>query len=302
MMNQMINQMMKKAIVLAVLLSFFFVFTGKESSALTFEFNKDKLGVKTFALKYLRFTVDGENIISRFPATFYVISVAPDDIPVLAAKVGKIDRKSGIGPYLEKIAGGKVAKSITGTHKEKIVYNPNRPPEKKMLSSYTVWNDWVFIGNKKETILNVLKPLKSPADIAKADKAVSSINGWSGAGMKLWADNSDQHLSKLLDGQKNRILIPLIRDPKKIQLLGGAFTLSESKEMKGTLFIKPVNQQATKALEGDVRFVGETIKRRLTAVKTPYTGKVSSSDNGIFFEATIGNYMSAQGQIVQAER
>ena len=301
-MNQMMNQMIRRAIVLAVLLSIFFVFTGKDSSALTFEFSKDKPGVKTFALKYLRFTVEGENIISKFPSTFYVISVAPDDIPVLAAKVGKIDRKSGIGPYLEKISGGKVSKSIAGTHKEKIVYNPNRPPEKKMLSSYTVWNDWVFIGNKKETILNVLKPLKSPADIAKADKAVSSINGWSGAGMKLWADNSDQHLSKLLDGQKNRILIPLIRDPKKIQLLGGAFTLSESKEMKGTLFIKPVNQQATKALEGDVRFVGETIKRRLTAVKTPYNGKVFSTDNGIYFEATIGNYMAAQGQIVQAER
>ncbi|MBI5192868.1 MAG: hypothetical protein HZA08_05440 [Nitrospirae bacterium] len=298
----MMSQMMKKMIVLAVLLSVIFVFTGKDSSALTFEFNKDKPGIKTFALKYLRFTVDGENIISKFPATFYIISVSPDDIPVLAAKVGKIDGKTGIGPYLEKIAGGKISKSITGTHKEKIVYNPNRPFEKKMLSSYAVWNEWVFIGNKKETVSNILKPLKSPADIAKTDKAVSSIKGWSSAGMKIWADNTDQHLSKLLDGQKNRILIPLIRDPKKVQILGGAFTLSESNEMKGTLFLKPVNPQATKDLEGDVRFVGETIKRRLTAVKTPYNGKVSSSDSGIFFEATIGNYMSAQGQIVQTER
>lgn len=294
--------MMKRIIVFAVILSVFLMFTGKESSALTFEFSKDKPGMKTFALKYLRFTVEGENIIDKFPATFYIISVAPDDIPVLAAKVGKIDRKTGIGPYLEKISGGKVSKSMNGTHKEKVVYNPNRPPEKKMLSSYAVWNEWVFIGNKKETILNILKPLKSPADIAKVDKAVSSINGWNGAGMKLWADNSDQHLSKLLDDQKNRILIPLIRNPKKIQILGGAFTLSESKEMKGTLFIKPVNQEATKDLEGDVRFVGETIKRRLTAIKTPYNGKVSSSENGIFFEAVIGNYMAAQGQIVQAER
>ena len=293
---------MKKAVGIILLIFVFLILTSKYTLALTFEFNKDKPGVKTFAQNYLTFPVDGENIINKLPSTFYIILWSPDDIPVVAAKVGKMDGKTGIAPYLEKISGGKTSKSIAGPHNEKIVYNPNRPADKKLLSSYSIWNGWIFIGNKKETVSNLLKHYKTTADILKADSSTSMIKGWNGAGMKLWADNSDQHLSKLFEGQKTKILIPLIRDPKKVQYMAGAFTLTESKEMNGTLIVKPVSQQAGKDVEGDLRFIGETIRRRLTAVKTKYNGKVSSSDKGIFYEANIGNYMSAQGQIVQTER
>ncbi len=293
---------MKKTVGIILLVSVFLILTSKYTLALTFEFNKDKPGVKTFAQNYLKFTVDGENIINKLPSTFYIISWSSDDIPVVASKVGKMDGKTGIAPYLEKISGGKIAKSISGPHNEKIVYNPNRSADKKLLSSYATWNGWIFIGNKKETVSNLLKHYKTTADIVKTDSSASVIKGWNGAGMKLWADNSDQHLSKLFDGQKTKILIPLIRDPKKVQYMAGAFTLTESKEMNGTLMVKPVSQQAGKDVEGDLRFVGETIRRRLTAIKTKYNGKVYTSDKGIFYEANIGNYMSAQGQIVQTER
>lgn len=294
--------MMKKTAGIILLVSAFLILTCKYSSALTFEFSKDKPGVKTFVSNYLKFTVEGENIINKLPSTFYIISWSPDDIPVVAAKVGKLEKTSGISPYLDRISGGKKAKSVTGPHNEKIFYNPNHQPEKKLLSSYSVWNGWIFIGNKKETIQTLLKQFKSTSDIVKTDAAVSAIKGWNGAGMKLWADNSDQHLSKLFEGQKTKILIPLIRDPRKVQYMAAAFTLTESKEMNGSIMVKPVNQQAVKDIEGDMRFIGETIRRRLTAVKTKYNGKIYTSDKGIFYEANIGNYLSAQGQIIQAEK
>src|SRR3972149_7656367 len=140
-----------------VLIPVLFMIMGGESSALTFEFNKGKPGVQAFAVKYLRFTVGGETIIPALPANFYVIYDSADDIPVLAAKVGKLNKTSRLSRYLEAISGGGDAKVVAGTHGGKVVYNPNRPPDKKMLSSYALWDGWVFIGNRKETIMDLLK-------------------------------------------------------------------------------------------------------------------------------------------------
>lgn len=278
---------------------------NRDLSALTFELNRDKPGVQTFAIKYLRFTVEGENIITRLPATFYVISYYTDDIPVLVARVGKIDKTSGLSPYLEKISGGRGAKSIKGPHGEKIIYNPNRPSDnsKKLLSSYALWDGWIFIGNKKETLNNLLRLFKSPSEITKVDKSISSsIKEWKVAGIRFWGDNSNNNLYNLFEAQKKRILIPLVKDPKKIQYIAGAFTLTKSREIEGSLMVKPANQQARKDLEGDLRFIGETIRRRLVAIKTPYRGKVYSKDSNILYEGYIGNYMAAQGQIVEVAR
>lgn len=294
---------MRKAGVIFIIIAAFFILMTEDLSALTFEINRDKPGVKTFALKYLRFTVEGENIITRLPATFYVISHSPDDIPVLVARVGKIDKTSGLSPYLEKISGGGGAKSIKGPHGEKIIYNPDRPPGKKLLSSYALWDGWIFIGNKKETLNNLLKLFKSPSDITKVDKSLPpSLKEWKVAGIRFWSDNSNDHLYNLFKAQEKRILIPLIKDPGKIQYIAGAFTLTEPKEIRGSLIVRPVNQQWRKDLESDLRFIGETIRRRLVAIKTPYMGKVYSKDSNILYEGYIGNYMAAQRQMVQAER
>lgn len=294
---------MNKAGVIFIIIAAFFILMTEDLLAFTFEFHKDKPGVNAFALKYLRFTVDGENIITRLPMTFYVISHFPDDIPVLVARVGKIDKTSGLSPYLEKIPGGGSAKSIKGPHGEKITYNPNRPPGKRLLSSYALWDGWIFIGNKKETLHNLLKLFKSPSDITKIDKSVPpSIKEWKVAGIRFWGDNSNDHLYNLFKAQEKRILIPLIKDPRKIQYIAGAFTLTESREIEGSLIVRPVNQQARKDLEGDLRFIGETIRRRLIVIKTSYRGKVYSKDSYILYEGYIGNYMAAQGQIVQVER
>ncbi|MBI5038503.1 MAG: hypothetical protein HZC13_01850 [Nitrospirae bacterium] len=191
-----------------VLIPVLFMVMGGESSALTFEFNKGKPGVQNFVLKYLRFTVRGETIIPALPAIFYVIYDSADDIPVLAARVGKIDKTSRLSPYLEEISGGGGAKVVAGPHGGKVVYNPNKPPDKKMLSSYALWDGWVFIGSKKETIVDLLKRHKNTADIVKADKSVSPmIKEWKNAGVRLWDDNVNDHLSNLFEAQQKRILI-----------------------------------------------------------------------------------------------
>lgn len=97
---------MRRAAIIFVLVLVSFIVMGGESSALTFEFNKGKPGVQNFALKYLRFTVGGETIIPALPATFYVIYDSADDIPLLVAKVGKLNKTSRLSPYLEAISGG----------------------------------------------------------------------------------------------------------------------------------------------------------------------------------------------------
>lgn len=293
---------MKKTAGISIIIFTFLILTCSYTLAFTLEFSKDKPGVQDFVAQNLRFTENVDNIINKLPSRFYVISYSADDIPVVAAKIGKIDKAPGLAPYLDKLSGGKTAKSVSGPHNEKIIYNPGSLPDKKLLSSYAVWDGWIFIGNRKETILNVLKQFKSTSDISKTDKAASAIKGWSGAGIKLWANNSDQHLTKLLETQKKSIMIPVFRNPNKITYMAGAFTLTKSKEMTCSLMVKPVNEQADKDVAGDFRFIGETIRRKLTAIKTKYDGKVYSSDKGIFYEAYLGNYQSAQGQIVQGEK
>ena len=294
---------MKRVVMILVLIPVLFMIMGGESSALTFEFNKGKPGVQAFAVKYLRFTVGGETIIPALPANFYVIYDSADDIPVLVAKVGKLNKTSRISPYLEELSGGRNAKVVAGPQGGKVVYNATKPPHWKVLSSYALWDGWVFIGGRKETIVDLLKRHKNTAEIVKADKSVSAtIKEWKNAGVRVWGDNVNDRLSNLFEAQKKRILIPLIRDPKKIKYIAGAFTLTEAKEMSGTLLIRPSGQQAGKEIEGDLGFIGETIRRRLVAVKTPYKGKVYSTDNGVVYETYIGNYLAAQGQIVREER
>ena len=294
---------MKRVAVIFIVVLVFLVVMGRESSALTFEFNKEKPGMQTFVLKYLHFTAGKENITPVLPTTFYLIYYSTEDIPVLAAKVGKIEKTSPISPYLEKLSGGGDAKSITGPHGEKVIYNPNNPPDKKVLSSYALWDGWVFIGNKKETMIELLKLYKTTSDVVKVEKSTPSmIKEWKDAGIRLWGDNLNDHLSNLLEAQRKMILIPLIRDPKKIKYIAGAFILTEAKEMSGTLVIMPAGQQAGKDIESDLKFTGETIRRRLVAVKTQYKGKMHTTDNGVIYETYIGNYMAAEGQIVQEER
>ena len=286
-----------------VLIPVLFMIMGGESSALTFEFNKGKPGVQAFAVKYLRFTVGGETIIPALPANFYVIYDSADDIPVLVAKVGKLNKTSRLSSYLEELSGGRNAKVVAGPQGGKVVYNATKPPHWKVLSSYALWDGWVFIGGRKETIVDILKRHKNTAEIVKADKSVSAtIKEWKNAGVRVWGDNVNDRLSNLFEAQKKRILIPLIRDPKKVKYIAGAFTLTEAKEMSGTLVIMPAGPQAGKDIESDLKFTGETIRRRLVAVKTQYKGKMHSTDNGVIYETYIGNYIAAEGRIVQEER
>jgi len=295
---------MRKAVIVSIISVLFSIVAARDLSALTFEFNKDRPGVETFVRRYLQFTVEGEDIISKLPLTFYVISYSAQDIPVLAARVGKLDKNPGLASFLEKISGGRSARQIVGPHGEKIYYNPSRPPEKRLLSSYALWEGWLFIGNRKETIHHLLRQYKVPTDITKVDKVISSLKGWKGAGVRVWSDNSGNHLYDLFEAQKKMILIPLIKDPKKIHYMGGAFVLTEERGIEGTLFIKPVNLEARKDIEGDLKFIGETIRRRLMAVKTTYTGKVYTADrdNGVIYEARIGDYLAAQGELVRIGR
>ena len=261
--------------------------------ALTFEFNKDKAGVKEFVSKNLRFSSEGENIMSKTPSSFYLITYTPDNVPVIAYK--------GTSSNLEKIAGGKIAKSIKGPHGEKIFYNPNQPPENKQLSSFTQWDGWVFIGNKKESLQNLLKRFKNPSDFTKTGIPTPTFKEWKEGGIRFWGNNSDEHLSNIIDAQKNTLLIPVFRNPKDIQVIAGAFTLTPAGNMRGKIMVKPVNQQAYKNIEGDAKFISETIRRRLAAVKSPYEGKISSTDGNVVYEVFIGDYTAAQRQIVTSK-
>lgn len=284
---------MNKTIIRTIIAALLIMVMTDGLYALTFEFRKDKPGVKEFVSKNLHFFVEGKNIISGLPSTFYVITYFPDDIPVIAYK--------GAAIHPDKISGGKSAKNIKGPHGTKIIYNPNRPSEEKLLSSYVLWDGWVFTGNKKETLQNLLKLYKSPSDVAKTGTLTPSFKEWKEGGIRFWGDNSDSHLTNVFEAQKKTVLIPLVKDPKKIQSMTGSITLTTTREMRGKIMVKPVNQQAFKDIEGDARFISETIRRRLVAVKSPYEGKINSSDGNISYEAYIGDYGAAHGQIVKSK-
>lgn len=281
---------MIKTFVSIIIASLLILGMTEGTHALTFEFNKDKPGVKEFVSKNVRFSSEGENIMSKTPSSFYLITFSSVDMTVIAYK--------GTSANLEKIAGGKSAKNIKGPHGEIIFYNPNQPPENKQLSSYTQWDGWVFIGNKKESLQNMLKRFKNPSDITKTGIPTPSFKEWKEGGIRFWGNNSDDHLSNILESQKNTLLIPVFRNPKDVQVIAGAFTLTPAGNMRGKIMVKPVNQQAYKNIEGDAKFISETIRRRLAAVKSPYEGKISSTDGNVVYEVFIGDYAAAQGQIV----
>ncbi|MBI5180978.1 MAG: hypothetical protein HZA05_06210 [Nitrospirae bacterium] len=295
--------MRKIFILIAAITTALILCINTDLNALTFEINKDKPGVRDFALKNLRFSVDGENIIPRLPPSFYVITYFPDDIPVIAYKSGDKgktpDKAHTI--FLDKISGGKKAKSVKGPHGEMILNNPGRPPEKKLLSSYALWDGWVFIGNKKETLQNLLKLYRNPSDVAKTGTLTPSFKEWKEGGIRFWGDNSNNHLTNIFEAQKKTVLIPMVKDPKKIQAMAGAFTLTADREMRGKIMVKPVNQQALKDIEGDAKFISETLRRRLISVKSPYEGRINSTNGNIVYEVYIGDYGAAQGQIVRSK-
>ena len=284
---------MKKMFISIIITSLLILGMTDGANALTFEFNKDKPGVKEFVSKNLRFSTEGENIMSKTPSLFYLITYPPDSMPVIAYK--------GTAANLEKIAGGKTAKSIKGPHGEKIFYNPNQPPENKQLSSYTQWDGWVFIGNKKESLQNMLKRFKNPSEIAKTGILTPSFKEWKEGGIRFWGNNSDDHLSNILEAQKNTLLIPVFRNPKDVHAIAGAFILTPAGNMRGNIMVKPVNKQVYKNIEGDARFISETLRRRLAAVKSPYQGKITSTDGNVVYEVFIGDYSAAQGQIVSGK-
>ncbi|HZX49355.1 MAG TPA: hypothetical protein VFF47_09090 [Nitrospirota bacterium] len=281
---------MKKIFISIMITTLLILGITEGTNALTFEFNKDKPGVKEFVSKNLRFSTGGENIMSKTPSLVYLMTYPPDNTPVIAYK--------GTSANLEKIAGGKTAKNIKGPHGEKIFYNPNQPPENKQLSSYTQWDGWVFIGNKKESLQNMLKRFKNPSDVTKTGILTPSFKEWKEGGIRFWGNNSDNHLSEILEAQKSTLLIPAFRNPKDIHAMAGAFTLTPAGNMRGKIMVKPVNQQVYKNIEGDARFISETIRRRLAAVKSPYEGKITSTDGNVVYEVFIGDYAAAQGQIV----
>ncbi|MCC6545253.1 MAG: hypothetical protein IT392_12285 [Nitrospirae bacterium] len=285
---------MKKIFISIIITSLLILGIKGGVHALTFEFNKDKPGVKEFISKNLRFSSEGEDIISKTPSSFYLITYPPDILPVIAYK--------GTTANLDKIAGGKIAKNIKGPHGEKIFYNPSQPPENKQLSSYAQWDGWVFIGNKKESLQNVLKRFKNPSDISSSGILTPTFKEWKDGGIRFWGNNSDDHMSLILEAQKNALLIPAFRNPKDIHAMAGAFTLTPSGNIRGKIIVKPVNQQqAYKNIEGDAKFISETVRRRLLAVKSPYEGKVSSSDGNVVYDLVIGDYTAAQKQIVKSK-
>ncbi len=284
---------MKKIFFRMIIASLLILGITSGTYALTFEFNKDKPGVKEFVSKNLRFSAEGENITSKTPSLFYLITNSHDNPPVIAYK--------GASTSLVKIAGGKTAKTIKGTHGETIYYNASLPPGNKTLSSYTQWDGWVFIGNNKEVLLNLLKGIKNPSEISKTGILTPSFKEWKDGGIRFWGNNSDDHLTKILDAQKKSLLIPAFRNPKEIHAIAGAFTLTPAGNMKGKIMLKPVNQQVFKSIEGDVRFISETLRRRLAAVKSPYEGKISSTDGNVIYDVFVGDYMAAQGQIITSK-
>jgi hypothetical protein len=290
--------MMKRAAIIMITISTLLIMTGRDISALTVEINMHKPGVQKFAIQYIQFNVDGKNIIHKLPSTFYIISHSPDDLPVLAARVEESDKLPGLLPYLDQLTGFGHSQSIKGVHGEKIVYNPDSSPDAKELSSYVIWKGWVLIGNKKETLYDMVKFYKGPSELVKADKSVSKINKWHSSGIKVWSDNSNDHLYKLFEVQKKRMMIPLLKDPRKIQFIAGAFILTDSGEMSGNLMIRPKDSKYNKDIEGDLKFIHETIRRKLLSIKSPYKGNVYSTEDSLIYETHIGNYMAAQSKII----
>lgn len=263
---------------------------------LTVQVDRTQPAVQAFADAYIRFPVHEKEWSSVAPRTFYVITPRSERETVLVAKVGAIAPHSGLASFLADLAGPQPQKT-PGPHGVTILSDP--AAEGKRLSAYAVWKDWLFVSLGREALASVLAGAARPQALVGPEQAPLSDGPKGPPGIRFWADNARGELASLLKESQKKVLIPLIRDPAQIGEISGNVRIAPSGTLTGQVTILPLGSQHQAPLKGDLKFLLESARRRLTALGVPYHGSLVETPNGLLLTISIGDYTKAQQGLIK---
>lgn len=94
------------------------------------------------------------------------------------------------------------------------------------------------------------------------------------AGVRFWADNSNSDRTALLKESQEKILIPIVKDPNQIGRISGMFHLGSGREIVAEATVVLSGPQHQAALTRDLKFILESVRRRLKALGVSYEGSI----------------------------
>lgn len=266
--------------------------------SLTFQFDRSRPGVREFVASYISFRVKGGDVTSVLPPTFYILTSRTEQDLVIAAKVGEISQEKGLVSLLADLAGPQPQK-IKGPHGEVVVSNP--AAEETGLSAYTLWGSWLFAARTRDGLVALLKRHPNPQAVTTPDK-VFVPDGLKGPfGVRFWAENSSGDLTAFLQESQQKVLISMVKDPAQIARLSGMFQIGPGRTLIGHATIIPSAARHQAALRGDLKFILESIRRRLKALGVSYRGRLVESRDGLTLKVTIGDYAKAQPGLIRLQ-
>jgi hypothetical protein len=241
----------------------------------------------------------GREVTSTLPTSFYLITSRSERDTIIAAKVGDIRKNRALSTSLSDIIGNKPlqVKGPQGT----VIYS-NVLTGGKQLSAYTQLGNWLFLARHAEPIVVLLKKYPRPDEIGMPGKLFSADGIKETAGIRFWGDNSGGELTALLKENQKNILIPIIKDPSQLTRTFGMFDLKPGRRMEGSITFIPRTPVSSPALKGDLNFIQESARRKLSALKIPYQGEVTQGSHGVTLKISIGDYLKAQPKLFKIQR
>lgn len=265
------------------------------ASSLTVQFDRDQPGVREFVAAFMAFPVNGTDLLVRLPPTFYMIMTRTEQDAVIVAKIGEVSRHPGLVPLLADLSGPQ-RKTTKGPHGATVIFHP--AGDGKHLSAYAVWGEWLLVAAKRDALEALMIRVGHPKAIVAPAKTFSSESLKGRGGIRFWGDNATGGLAALLKESQQKVLVPLIKDPVQIGRLSGVIQIGPGRTLTGRVAVVPSMPQHLTALRGDLKFLLETARRRLTALGVRYQGSLVESRAGLTMKITIGDYTKAQPGLI----
>ncbi|MBI4715282.1 MAG: hypothetical protein HY760_04995, partial [Nitrospirae bacterium] len=158
----------------------------------------------------------------------------------------------------------------------------------------------IFAAKHRESLTTLLKRHSFPHTLVTPGEDFSADGLKTGSGIRFWGDNTQGDLTALMKESQKKILIPVIQDPSQIRRISGMFRLEGGRRLSGTLTFVP-SGASRDGLRKDLKFVNESIRRKLSALKVSHEGEVLEGNPGVTLKITVGDYTKAQPGLVKIQ-
>jgi hypothetical protein len=266
------------------------------TSALTFQFDQNQPGVRGVITSYIHFPVQGQDVTTVLPATFSIVTYRSEADSIIMAKTGDIRKNKSILSLLQNVVG-KDPQKTKGPH-DVLILSKSKP-EKNRLSAYATWGQWLLIGKSREALADLLKRFSTPESAVTPPALFQSDGLRQQSAIQFWGENGKGELTALLKEGQAKVLIPVIRDPSQIARFSGTVQVSTQQKLAITATVVPSSPQSLGTIKNDLKFMLESMRRKVGALSVPYQGEVLEAKGKIQVRLMVGDYRKAKSGLLR---